>query len=158
MNACKRTHTLRPRMLGAVALSVSLFAAGGALASELGGGSGLDGGVGVGVGAEVGAGTQVGDSTVGPGAGREGAPGARTLPDGDGLDGDELDGVGEDDDTSERVRTPHDRDGTLNAPADMDREPVTPDPHDEPGTAVPDDSGIRGGATGSGGLNTDGAL
>ena len=112
----------------------------------------------------VGAGTQAGDSTIGPGAGREGAPSTRTLPDGDGLDGrdledrDELDGVDEDDDTSEGIQTPHDRDGGLNAPADMDGERVMPDPHDEPGTAVPDDSGIRGGATGSGGLNTDGAL
>lgn len=162
MNACKRTHTLRPQMLGAVVLSVSLFAAGGALASELSGSSGLD--AGVGVGAEVGAGTQAGDSTVGSGAGPDAAPGARTLPDGEILDGDdtedmdELDGVGEDNDTSERIHTPHNGEGTLNAPADMDRDRVTPDPHDEPGTVVPDDSGIRGDASGSGNLNTDGAL
>ena len=161
----ERTRTtLHPHPITRIALSVSLFAAGGALASELSGSSGLD--AGVGVGAEVGAGTQAGDSTIGPGAEPGTAPGARTLPEGDVLDGDEvdelddLDGVGEDDDTSERIHTPHDRDGTLNAPADMDRERVTPDPHDEPGTSVPDDSGIRGGggAGGSGSLNTDGGL
>ena len=93
MNACKRSHKRTympgPHTLGAVALSVSLFAAGGALASELSGSSGLD--AGVGVGAEVGAGTQAGDSTIGPGAEPGTAPGARTLPEGDVLDGDEVD-------------------------------------------------------------------